>query len=218
MKLADTSALAAAMRGPVLTAADAGYDAVRKVWNGMIDRRPAAIARCTGAADVIAALAFGRDAGLPIAVRGGGHSFPGYSVCDGGLLIDLQLMKSVRVEPVARRARAEGGVLWAEYDRETQAFGLASTGGMISHTGIAGLTLGGGFGMLCRKFGLAIDNGFAVAIRKNRLAENLDRVECWRRGQPHLHSIEVLDHPPVLRDVVFESAEREFGVGQVPIV
>jgi len=164
MKLADTSALAAAMRGPVLTAADPAYDAVRKVWNGMIDRRPAAIARCTGAADVIAALAFARDAGLPIAVRGGGHSFPGYSVCDGGVLIDLQLMKSVRVEPVARRARAEGGVLWAEYDRETQAFGLASTGGMISHTGIAGLTLGGGFGLLCSKFGLAIDNLISADI------------------------------------------------------
>jgi len=164
MKLADTSPLAAAMRGPVLTAADPAYDAVRKVWNGMIDRRPAAIARCTGAADVIAALAFARDAGLPIAVRGGGHSFPGYSVCDGGVLIDLQLMKSVRVEPVARRARAEGGVLWAEYDRETQAFGLASTGGMISHTGIAGLTLGGGFGLLCRKFGLAIDNLISADI------------------------------------------------------
>jgi len=164
MKLADTSTLAAAMGGPVLTAADPGYDAVRKVWNGMIDRRPAAIARCTGAADVIAALAFARDAGLPIAVRGGGHSFPGYSVCDGGVLIDLQLMKSVRVEPVARRARAEGGVLWAEYDRETQAFGLASTGGMISHTGIAGLTLGGGFGLLCRKFGLAIDNLISADI------------------------------------------------------
>ena len=164
MKLADTSALAAAMRGPVLTAADPAYDVVRKVWNGMIDRRPAAIARCTGAADVIAALAFARDAGLPIAVRGGGHSFPGYSVCDGGVLIDLQLMKSVRVEPVARRARAEGGVLWAEYDRETQAFGLASTGGMISHTGIAGLTLGGGFGLLCRKFGLAIDNLISADI------------------------------------------------------
>ncbi len=114
MKLADTSALASAMRGPVLTAADAGYDEVRKVWNGMIDRRPAAIARCTGAADVIAALAFARDAGLPIAVRGGGHSFPGYSVCDAGVLIDLQLMKSIRVEPAARRARAEGGVLWVK--------------------------------------------------------------------------------------------------------
>jgi FAD/FMN-containing dehydrogenase len=164
MKLADTSALAAAMRGPVLAAADAGYDAVRKVWNGMIDRRPAAIARCTGAADVIAALAFARDAGLPIAVRGGGHSFPGYSVCDAGVLIDLQLMKSIRVEPAARRARAEGGVLWAEYDRETEAFGLASTGGMISHTGIAGLTLGGGFGVLCRKFGLAVDNLISADI------------------------------------------------------
>jgi FAD/FMN-containing dehydrogenase len=164
MKLADTSALAAAMRGPVLTATDTGYDAVRKVWNGMIDRRPAAIARCTGAADVIAALAFARDAGLPIAVRGGGHSFPGYSVCDAGVLIDLQLMKSIRVEPAARRARAEGGVLWAEYDRETEAFGLASTGGMISHTGIAGLTLGGGFGVLCRKFGLAVDNLISADI------------------------------------------------------
>jgi FAD/FMN-containing dehydrogenase len=164
MKLADTSALSAAMRGPVLTAADASYDTVRKVWNGMIDRRPAVIARCTGAADVIAALGFARDAGLPIAVRGGGHSFPGYSVCDGGVLIDLQLMKGIRVEPAARRARAESGVLWAEYDRETQAFGLASTGGMISHTGIAGLTLGGGFGVLCRKFGLAIDNLISADI------------------------------------------------------
>ena len=164
MKRADSSALAAAMRGPVVTAADQGYDAVRKVWNGMIDRRPAAIARCLGTADVVAALAFARDAGLPIAVRGGGHSFPGYSVCDGGVLIDLQLMKSIRVEPAARRARAEGGVLWAEYDRETQAFGLASTGGMISHTGIAGLTLGGGFGLLCRKFGLAIDNLISADI------------------------------------------------------
>ena len=158
MKLADTAALSAAMRGPVLTPADAGYDIVRKVWNGMIDRRPAVIARCTGAADVIAALVFAREAGLPIAVRGGGHSFPGYSVCDDGVLIDLQPMKGIRVDPAARRARVEGGVLWAEYDREAQAFGLASTGGMISHTGIAGLTLGGGFGLLCRRFGLAIDN------------------------------------------------------------
>jgi FAD/FMN-containing dehydrogenase len=157
MKLAETSTLAAAMRGRVLTASDSSYDAARRIWNGMIDRCPVAIARCAGAADVVAALRFARDAGLPVAVRGGGHSFPGYSVCEGGVLIDLQPMKSVRVDADARRARAEAGVLWAEYDHETQAFGLASTGGMISHTGIAGLTLGGGFGVLSRKFGLAID-------------------------------------------------------------
>src|SRR5262245_18058071 len=164
MKLADTAALAPAMLGPVRSRRVASYDPVRQVGNGMVDRRPAVIARCTGAADVIAALGFARKAGLPIAVRGGGHSFPGYSVCDDGVLIDLQLMKGIRVEPAARRARAEGGVLWAEYDRETQAFGLASTGGMISHTGIAGLTLGGGFGLLCRKSGLAIDNLISADI------------------------------------------------------
>jgi FAD/FMN-containing dehydrogenase len=153
-----------AFRGRVITAADADYDAVRKIWNGMIDRRPGMILRCAGAADVISAVNFARDAGLMIAVRGGGHSFPGHSVCDGGVMIDLQAMKSIRVDPDARRVRAEPGVTWGEFDAETQAFGLATTGGMVSHTGIAGLTLGGGFGWLMRKFGLVIDNLLAADV------------------------------------------------------
>ncbi len=146
------------LRGPVLTEADAGYDETRQIWNGMFDKRPGVIARCLSAADVIAAVNYARDNNLLVAVRGGGHSFPGYSVCDDGMMIDLSPMKSIRVDPVTKTARAEPGVLWAELDREAEAFGLATPGGMISHTGIAGLTLGGGFGWLCRKHGLVVDN------------------------------------------------------------
>jgi FAD/FMN-containing dehydrogenase len=164
MTTIETSSLLSAFRGQLLTAADPGYDAARKVWNGMIDRRPAVIAQCAGAADVVNAVSFARDANLEVAVRGGGHSFPGLSVCDDGLVIDLQKMKSIRVDPRTRRARAEPGVTWGEFDAETQAFGLAVTGGMITHTGIAGLTLGGGFGWLMRKHGLVVDNLISVDI------------------------------------------------------
>ncbi len=160
----DIERLRSHLRGAVLTAEDDGYEAARRVWNGMFDRRPEVIARCTGAADVVAAVNFGREHGLLVAVRGGGHSFPGHSVCEGGLLIDLSPMKGIRVDPSARTARAEPGVLWGEFDRETQAFGLATTGGMISHTGIAGLTLGGGFGWLCRKHGLTVDSLLACDV------------------------------------------------------
>lgn len=160
----DPNPLNAALRGGVLAPGEKGYDEARQVWNGMFDRRPGVIARCAGAADVIAAVNHARDNNLLVAVRGGGHSFPGYSVCDGGIMIDLAPMKSIRVDPAARRVRAEPGVLWGELDRETQAFGLATTGGMISHTGIAGLTLGGGFGWLCRKHGLVIDNLVACDV------------------------------------------------------
>jgi FAD/FMN-containing dehydrogenase len=153
-----------ALRGEVVSPADDGYDEVRRVWNGMFDRRPGAIARCAGAADVLAAVNHARERNLLVSVRGGGHSFPGYSVCDGGLMIDLSRMKGIRVDPVARRVRAEPGVTWGELDRETQSFGLATTGGMISHTGIAGLTLGGGFGWLARKHGLVIDNLLSADI------------------------------------------------------
>ena len=148
----------ASLRGPLLRPGDGGYDEVRKVWNGMIDRHPALIARCAGVADVMAAVRFARDHRLLVSVRGGGHNITGNAVCEGGLMIDLSAMKSVRVDPAKRIARAEAGLTWGEYNRETQAFGLASTGGVVSTTGIAGLTLGGGLGWLMGKHGLSCDN------------------------------------------------------------
>ena len=145
-------------RGALLRSGEEGYDEARRIWNGAIDRRPALIARCAGADDVVEAVRFARERDLLVSVRGGGHAVAGHAVCDGGLMIDLSLMKAVRVNPEARIARAAGGVLWAELDRATQRFGLATTGGIISHTGIAGLTLGGGLGHLMRKHGLTVDN------------------------------------------------------------
>jgi FAD/FMN-containing dehydrogenase len=156
--IAPTDSLREAMHGPVLAPTDPGYDDGRRVWNGSIDRRPALIVQPTGVADVIAAVRFAADRDLPIAVRGGGHSFAGLGTCDDGLLIDLALMKGIRVDPDARKVVAQGGVTWGELDHETAAFGLATTGGMISTTGIAGLTLGGGIGWLMRKYGLSCDN------------------------------------------------------------
>ena len=156
--------LRASLRGAVLLPGDEGYDRARRIWNGAFDRHPAVIARCAGGADVIQTVNFGRTHDLLVAVRGGGHSFSGQSVCEGGLMIDLSAMRSIRVDPLGRTARLEPGVLLSEFDREAQAFGLATTAGTVSHTGIAGLTLGGGFGRLCRKFGLASDNLIAVDI------------------------------------------------------
>jgi FAD/FMN-containing dehydrogenase len=146
------------LRGRLLQPGDGGYDEARRVWNGMIDRRPALIARCAGPADVRAAVRFARDHRLLVSVKGGGHNITGNAVCEGGLTIDLSPMKSVRVDPARRTARAEAGLTWGEYNRETQAFGLASTGGVVSTTGIAGLTLGGGLGWLMGKHGLSCDN------------------------------------------------------------
>jgi len=148
----------AGLRGQLLRPGDDAYDDARKLWNGMFDRRPALIARCAGTADVIRAVNFARDNQLRAAVRGGGHSFPGHSGCDGGLVIDLSPMKAIRVNPAARTARAQAGAKWLEFDHETQAFGLATTGGTASDTGIAGLTLGGGLGWLSSKYGLTVDN------------------------------------------------------------
>jgi len=156
----DDAALAelqAGFRGQVVGRDDPSYDAHRKVWNGSIDRRPALILRCAGVADVIASVKFCRVNGLPAAVRSGGHSFPGLSVADDVVVIDLSLMKGVRVDPQTRTARVQAGVLLGELDRETQAFGLAAPSGIVTHTGVAGLTLGGGIGWIMRKHGLSID-------------------------------------------------------------
>ncbi len=156
--------LAASFRGELIRSRDDGYDAARAVFNAMIDRRPALIARCTGVADVMAAVRFARDNDLTLAIRGGGHSVPGYGVCEGGIVVDLSSMKGVWVDPEARTARAQAGLTWGELDRETQQFGLAVTGGRVTHTGIAGLTLGGGSGWLERKLGFTVDNLISVDV------------------------------------------------------
>jgi FAD/FMN-containing dehydrogenase len=153
-----------AFRGRLIRPGDGDYDEHRRVWNGSIDRSPALIARCAGDADVLAAVRFATATGLPIAVRGGGHSFPGLSTCDGGVIVDLGAMKGIHVDPETRTARVEAGVLWGELDRATQAYGLAVTGGIVTHTGVAGLTLGGGIGWLQRKHGLTIDNLIAADV------------------------------------------------------
>ena len=152
------------LRGRLVQSGDGGYDQARTVWNGMIDRRPALIARCAGPADIIASVHFARDHGLLVSVKGGGHNITGNAVCEGALMIDLSPMKGVRVDPAGRTARAEAGLTWGEYNRETQAFGLASTGGVVSTTGIAGLTLGGGLGWLMGKHGLSCDNLIAADL------------------------------------------------------
>ncbi len=157
-------ALRAGFGGEVLEPGDAGYDDARRVHNGLVDRSPALIARCRGAADVADAVRFARAAGLEVCVRGGGHNVAGRAVVDGALMIDLSPMKGIHVDPRARTARAQGGVLWRELNRETAAHGLAVTGGAISTTGISGLTLGGGLGWLMAKHGLAADNLLSVEL------------------------------------------------------
>jgi FAD/FMN-containing dehydrogenase len=144
--------------GAVLEPSDDGYETARQIWNGDIDRRPAVIARCTGTADVLAAVRHARERDLPMAIRGGGHAVAGHAVCEGGIVIDLSPMTGVRVDPLAGMARAQGGCLWRHVDHEAQAFGLAVTGGIVTHTGIGGLTLGGGIGHLMRRYGLTIDS------------------------------------------------------------
>ncbi len=145
-------------RGAVVLPGDTGFDSARQVWNGSIDRHPSHIALCLDAGDVTAALRFARDEGRPLSVRGGGHGVAGTAVCDDGVVIDLSPMKEIHLDPTARTARAQAGVLWGEFDAATQSFGLATTGGIVSHTGISGLTLGGGIGWLMRRHGLTVDN------------------------------------------------------------
>ena len=167
VRVLDSAAIAdlkANLRGEVVVPGDATYDTVRKVWNGMIDKHPAVIARCASAADVVAAIRFARAQALPVAIRGGGHSTAGLALCDDGLVIDLSPMKGIRVEPERRIVRAEPGLRLGELLRETQAFGLATTTGTVSDTGLAGLALGGGMGYLAGKYGLTIDNLLSVDI------------------------------------------------------
>jgi FAD/FMN-containing dehydrogenase len=179
-----------AVRGAIVTPGDDGYAEACRIWNGAYDdRRPALVVRCTGAADVIAAVGFARSNDLTIAVRGGGHSIAGFSTCDDGMVIDLSPMTGVRVDPAARRATVGGGAVWADVDHETQAHGLATTGGLVSSTGVAGYTLGGGIGWTMRKFGLACDNlaGAEVVTADGRLVhasetENADLFWGLRGG------------------------------------
>ena len=158
------AALRSRLSGDLLAPGDDGYDAARSVWNGMIDRRPLAISRCKSVEDVIASVRFAGLHGLPVSIRGGGHNVAGHAVCDGGLMIDLSPMRGVRVGPGTRSAAVQGGALWADVDAATQAHGLATPGGLISETGVAGLTLSGGVGWLRSAHGLSIDNLLAVDI------------------------------------------------------
>lgn len=151
-------------RGRLISAHHADYNIARAVWNGAINRHPRLIARCIGVADVVAAVRFARDHDLEIAIRGGGHNVAGTAVCDDGIVIDLSAMRAVRVDPVHRRAWVQGGALWGDVDHETQVHGLVTTGGIVSHTGVAGLTLGGGVGWLMRKHGLTVDNLLAADV------------------------------------------------------
>ena len=146
------------VRGDVITPSDASYEEARRVYNAMIDRRPEVVVQCANAGDVMTAVRYAREHHLDIAIRGGGHSVPGFGTVDGGLVIDLSRMRGVRVDPDNRTARAEGGATWGDFNAATYAFGLATTGGIISTTGVAGLTLGGGIGYLCRGLGFSSDN------------------------------------------------------------
>jgi len=219
----DNSALEkfrATVRGAVLCPDQDGYDAARTIPNAMIDRRPAIIARCTGAADVIACVRFAREHDLLVSIRGGGHSVAGKSVCDGGLMVDLSTMKGIRVDPTRRTAQAETGLTLGEFDRETQAFGLATTLGVVSRTGIAGLTLGGGWGHMHARYGLAVDNVISadVVTADDRLLtananENADLFWGLRGGSGNFGIVRSLEYRlyergPVLGGAVFHPASK----------
>ena len=156
--------LGGSLRGELVLPTSSGYDTARRIWNGAVDRRPACIARCAGVADVVAAVRVARECHLEIAVRGGGHNVAGTAACDDGIVIDLSAMRGVWVDPAGRTAWVQGGALWGDVDHETQAHGLATTGGIVGHTGVGGLTLGGGIGFLMRRYGLTVDNLLAAEV------------------------------------------------------
>jgi FAD/FMN-containing dehydrogenase len=213
------------LSGRLIRPGDDEYDQARSIWNGAHDQRPAMIVRCAGVADVMRAVDFARSEDLIVAVRGGGHSIPGFSSCDDGIVIDLSAMKAVKVDPERRTATAQGGCTWADVDHETQAFGLAVTGGLVSSTGIAGFTLGGGIGWLMRKYGLAADNliGADVVTAEGCLVhasetENPELLWGLRGGGGNFGIATSLEYrlhqvgPTVLAGPIFFAGER---VGEV---
>jgi FAD/FMN-containing dehydrogenase len=212
--------------GEVFAAADAGYEGARAVWNAMIDRRPAIIVRCKSAADVMGAVGFARARGLPISIRGGAHNVAGHAVCDNGVMIDLSAMRSVRVDPERRRAWVEGGATWGDVDRATQAFGLATPGGLISDTGVGGLTLSGGIGWLRSRYGLCIDNlaGADVVTADGRLVrasaeENADLLWALKGGGGNFGVVTTFEFKlhPVGPEVMFCAPIYPLEAGTGPI-
>ena len=214
-------------RGNLILPSDANYDHARTIWNAMIDKHPALIAQCTGTADVIHAVRFARQHDLFVAVRGGGHNVAGSALCDDGLVIDLSLMKGIHVDPEQRIARAQPGVIWGEFDHETQTFGLATPGGIVSETGIAGLTLGGGFGWLTRQYGFTCDNLRSVNVVtvegqrvKANSAENADLFWGIRGGGGNFGIVTSLEYtlhpvgPDILGGVIIYPLEQASAVLQ----
>src|SRR5208282_6712461 len=221
----DLQAFGGELRGTLIDAGSPNYDEARTIWNAMIDRRPGLIARCCGAADVMSAVRFARKHGVMVAVRGGGHNIAGNAICDGGLVIDLSQMKSVRVDPAAKRAWVEPGATLADLDKETQAFGLAVPTGINSTTGVAGLTLGGGFGWITRKFGLTIDNLLSADVvtadgelKRASPTENADLFWALRGGGGNFGAVTAFEFqlhklgPQVLSGLVVHPFENAVSV------
>lgn len=218
---ASLEALRRCLRGELLLAADAGYDRARSLWNAMHDKRPALIVRCAGAADVVSAVNFARVHRIPVAVRSGGHNVSGSGACNGGLMLDMSMMKRMQVDPELRTARVEPGLTWGEFDRETQTLALATTGGICSQTGVAGVTLGGGFGWLMRKHGLALDNLLSMEVvtadgqlRIASATENPDLFFGLRGSHSNLGIVTSLEYrlhpvgPTVLSGMVLHPLDR----------
>jgi FAD/FMN-containing dehydrogenase len=213
--------LRGSLRGELLCPSNEGYNEARSLWNAMFDKRPTLIVRCADASDIVSSVNFARTNSLPVAVRGGGHNVAGSGACEGGLMLDMSRMKGVQVDTVNRTARAEPGLTWGEFDRETQAFGLATTGGICSETGIAGVTLGGGFGWLMRKHGLALDNLLSVDVvsadgqlRTASATENADLFFGVRGAHSNLGVVTSLEYrlhpvgPIVLAGLVLHPLEK----------